>query len=325
MIGLFRPTAAEPKQGEAETQADSSAVRATVSSLIRLNGPAASLRLGSRFVRAQQSGAYLSPLKGRGMEFDEARPYQPGDEIRNLDWRVTARTGKVHTKLFREERERPVFLWVDYRAPMFFATRGAYKSVLAAKAASLLAWAASHHGDRVGGVIFSEHKHQEFKPRRGKATVLNIIKQLAEHPAWETNNPQTGDRKAIQHAMERLRRVARPGSLIFLISDFRYLQPAAESQLAQLARHTDIVMLSIHDPLEQDLPPPGRYRVSNGELEITLNTRNRELIRTYRQRFLAHREHLQALSQRHRLYLLSCATTDDPVKILQQGLGVKPA
>ncbi len=258
------------------------------------------------------------------MEFDEARPYQPGDEIRNLDWRVTARTGKVHTKLFREERERPVFLWVDYRASMFFATRGAYKSVLAARAASLLAWAASHRGDRVGGVIFSELEHGEFKPRRGKSTVLNIIKQLAEHPAWELNNPQVGDPEAIRHAMERLRRVARPGSLIFLISDFRGLQAAAETSLAQLARHSDIVMLSIFDPLEQELPPPGRYRLSNGELEITLNTRDRELIRIHRRRFLAHQEHLQSLSERHRIYLLNCATTDDPVKILQQGLGAKP-
>ncbi len=325
MFGFFRSAVTESRPRNSEAEPDNSAVHASVASLIRLNEAAASLGLGARSVRARQSGAYLSPFKGRGMEFDEARPYQPGDEIRNLDWRVTARTGKVHTKLFREERERPVFLWVDYRAPMFFATRGVYKSVLAARAASLLAWAASHRGDRVGGVIFSEYKHQEFKPRRGKSTVLNIVKQLAEHPAWGRNDPQAGDSKAIQHAMERLRRVARPGSLIFLISDFRHLHHAAESQLAQIARHSDVVMLSIHDPLEQELPPPGRYRLSNGELEITVNTRDRELLRAYRQRFIQHQEHLQSLSRRLRLYLLSCATTDDPVKILKQGLGVKPS
>ena len=116
------------------------------------------------------------------MEYDESRLYQPGDDIRNIDWRVTARTGKPHTKLFREERERPVHVWVDLRAPMFFATRGKYKAVRAAELASLFAWTACQQGDRIGGIVFSDNSHHELKPQRGKSAVLRLIKFMVEAP-----------------------------------------------------------------------------------------------------------------------------------------------
>ncbi len=164
-LGLKYPPNDKPESRVLDGPRSHDPVRVSTASLIRLIGPASTLSLKVRFIRAQQSGAYLSAFKGRGMEFEEARPYQPGDDIRNLDWRVTARTGKPHTKLFREERERPILLWVDYRNTMFFATKGVYKSVIAARAAALLAWSAHHHGDRVGGIIFSEQIHHELKPR----------------------------------------------------------------------------------------------------------------------------------------------------------------
>lgn len=128
MLNLYRkPHAAEDPDA---------VVRPTLDDLIRLNQPAKSIELARSTARALQSGQYFSAFKGRGMEFDESRPYAHGDDIRSLDWRVTARTGKVHTKLFREERERPVFLSVDLRSPMFFATRGLFKSVLATRLAA---------------------------------------------------------------------------------------------------------------------------------------------------------------------------------------------
>jgi len=285
-------------------------IRVTVPALIRLSQNALSLLPPNA---TQQSGQYLSPFKGRGMEFDETRLYQPGDDMRHIDWRVTARRGKVHTKLFHEERERAVFLWVDYRAPMFFATQGVFKSVLAARCASLLAWSAHHHNDRVGGLIFSDSSHHELKPQRGKAQTLQLIKQLV--------NMQTSrsaiNQEAGQQALARLRRVVRPGSLIFLISDFRYLNDQAESHLIQIAKHNDVVMLFIYDPLESQLPPSGRYRLSDGQSDVTVNTAAQEKVIKYHNRFEQHQAHLQKLLNRHRL--LACATTDDPVKILQRG------
>jgi uncharacterized protein (DUF58 family) len=253
------------------------------------------------------------------MEFEESRPYEPGDDSRNLDWRVTARTGKPYTKLFCEERERPVFLWVDYRVNMFFATRGLYKSVIAAHLASLLGWSALHRGDRVGGLIFSDDVHHEVRPRRGTAAMLHLIDALVNHPAWKHHpvaHPQV-----TQQAMVRLRRLARPGSLIFLISDFRGLDPNVQSDLVRISRHSDVIMLFITDPLERDLPPPGRYRMTNGSQALLLDTYNARLRDAYKQHFQERETRLRALARQPGVFLLLCATIDDPFAVLHRGLG----
>ncbi|MBY0274525.1 DUF58 domain-containing protein, partial [Candidatus Binatia bacterium] len=130
---------------------------ASVAELVALRSDAARLDASPRGrVRTLHAGAYASAFRGRGMEFDETRAYQPGDDVRAIDWRVTARTGRVHTKLFHEERERPVLLLVDQRMHMRFGTRDAFKSVVAARAAATVAWAARDQGDRVGGLIVTD-------------------------------------------------------------------------------------------------------------------------------------------------------------------------
>lgn len=298
-------------------------IRVKQSTLIGLHHDARSLPLKSGKIGSRFSGNYLSAFKGRGMEFDEARPYQPGDDIRSLDWKVTARTGKAHTKVFREERERPVLLWVDYQNSMFFGTRQSFKSVLAAKAAALLAWSAVQHGDRLGGLIFSEQHHEELRPQRGKPATLHFIKLLAEHQAWhDLANAQPGA-ESTTLALNRLRRVTRPGSLVFLISDFRKLDEAAQSQLSQLARHNDVVMLFIHDPLEADLPPAGYYRLSDGMNEIGINTRDASLCERYHERFTQHEHYLQALSRKLGIFFMPLSTDQPLLATLQKGLGMK--
>jgi uncharacterized protein (DUF58 family) len=193
--------------------------RVSAASLIALHRDAVNLPLKANKIGSRMSGQYISAFKGRGMEFDEVRPYQAGDDVRSIDWRVTARTDKPHTKLFREERERPILLWLDLRRSMFFGSRNYFKSVLAAKAASLLAWSTAQHGDRLGGLIFSENHHEEIRPRRGKSATLHFIQKIAEHSAWD-NDQSNYQESTSTDAIHRLRRVAKPGSLIFLLSDF---------------------------------------------------------------------------------------------------------
>jgi len=299
------------------------AVHITVPALVQLSRYAPYLPLDSGKILASQSGDYRSPFKGRGMEFDESRLYQPGDDIRNIDWRVTARTGRPHTKLFREERERQVFVWVDLRAAMFFATRGMYKSVIASRLASLLAWSAIHHGDRIGGVIFSDDDHHELKPRRGKGGVLRLINRLVSHPTWAGPATRARDRSAGLRSLVRLRRVARPGSLVFMLSDFRDLDEKMASQLILLGRHTDIVMILIYDPLEQALPAGGLYRVSDGTRELVLDTFDRKRLQAHRDRFEAHRQRLQRLARNSSIHLIGCSTAEEPLAVLQGGLGKK--
>jgi uncharacterized protein (DUF58 family) len=295
--------------------------------LIRLRRVADQLPLQSGRIRARQGGDYQSAFKGRGMEFVESRVYLPGDDIRNMDWRVTARTGTAHTKVFAEERERPVLIWLDLNDAMFFATRGAYKAVVATQAATLIAWSAAQRNDHLGALVFAGEEHIELKPRRGKAAVLDFIGQTCKHSAWQQRARAARD---MDHAMLRLRKVARPGSMIFLFSDFRdfagnTLNGAARSALINLARHNDVILVHHYDAMETDLPPPGRYRFSNGEHELELNSANQTLRQRYQQRFIEHQQALNKLCQQHRMYLLSLSTQDNVLQGLQQGLGLHAA
>lgn len=289
--------------------------------LILLSQYSRTLELKPGRIHAGQAGNYQSRFKGRGMEYDESRYYQPGDDIRNIDWRVTARSGRVYTKLYREERERPVFIGVDFRNPMFFATRGRYKSVVAAEIASLLAWTANQQGDRVGGLIFSEQACRELKPQRGKQSVLHFINQLCHHPVWQKNNnlPPSSN-MPMDQALLRLHRLVRPGSLIFLLSDFRLFDKSARSHLINLGRHNDVILVLIHDRLESELPQAGEYRISNGDNELTIDTRSDTFRENYHSRFLQHRNELQQLCRSCKMNFLDCTTEDNPVTVLQKGL-----
>jgi uncharacterized protein (DUF58 family) len=330
MIDVFRrrKTVVSPAPRTAAPAADGGdgVVRVSVASLLALHHGSASLAMQPRWVRALTSGSYMSPFKGRGMEFDEVRPYMQGDDVRSIDWRVTARSGKPHTKLFREERERAVLLWIDLRAAMFFATRGAFKAVRAAQAAALLGWSALHHGDRLGALIFDEQHHDELRPKRGQPPFMHVLRRLAAHPAWrraERRSDEQAATAALQQSLLRLRRVAQPGSLIFLLSDFAAFDTPAAAQLAQLTRHNDVVLISVHDPLEAELPPAGRYRVSDGRRILSVESGDPQRRERYRRHFAARQAQLQDFCRAHGVTLLSLSTADEPLAVLQRGLGVR--
>jgi len=291
-------------------------------SLIQLRHRAVNLPLDNRKIHARQGGAYLSSFKGRGMEFDESRAYLPGDDIRSMDWKVTARTGQPHTKVFQEEHERPVLIWLDLNPSMFFATRGAFKSVVASHAATLLAWSVAASNDRLGALVFAGDDHVELRPKRGKSAVLDFIKHTCQHPAWQNNLNHKKPRN-MGLAMSRLRKVTRPGSLLFLISDFREMDDQAKSHLINLSRNNDIVLIHVSDPIESSLPEAGQYKVSDGLNELALNTANVKLREEYQQRFIRHQNNLVKLCRQHRIYLLPISTDKDTLDSLQNGLGIR--
>ncbi len=297
-------------------------MRHTTRALIALHHQAGTLSLTSSTIRSQQSGGYLSRLKGRGMEFDEVRPYQQGDDVRSLDWRVTARTGKPHTKLYREERERAVLLSLDLRDGMLFATRGAYKAVRAVEAAGLLGWSAVDGGDRLGALLFDDQSHQEHRPRGGKPPLLHLLKMLAEEQRWQHTKPAASSiEQSLLSAMQRLRRVASPGSLVFILSDFAGLTPASAAQITELGRHSEVVLCFCHDPLEAELPPAGHYRVSDGEQSRVVDSSSQTQREHYRARFSAQLSELERLAQRPGIQLLPFSTADEPLSVLQQRFG----
>ena len=208
-------------------------------------------------VRAHLSGGYVSSIKGRGMEFDEARHYQPGDDIRAIDWRVTARTGKTHTKVYREERERPVFVLCDLSSTMRFGTQLMLKSVQAAHFASLLGWSAITRGDKLGALVFNNSEHLELKPQTRKRAVLSLFHSLTQiHVANEGNNTSL----ALENSLMRMRRLARPGSLVYLVSDFEFFNENCAKYVSDIRRHCEVQSVEIYDPIEQAIPNKAKGR-----------------------------------------------------------------
>ncbi len=306
-------------------QAGEGRVWISAASLAALKGPGEALGLNSVRGLSRVGSGHLAAIKGRGMEFEEARPYMPGDDVRSLDWRVTARTGRAHTKLFREERERPVVAAVDFRASMFFATRGRFKSVQACRLAALLAWAARHRGDRVGGLLFAEQRHLELRPQTGDTAVMRLLGCLAEWSGGTARTiPEDGSTaNPLLQALLRLRRMARSGSLIFLISDFRGFDQEAQAQLLALARHNEVFVIWVYDVLEQDLPGPGLYPLVDGPRRFLLDSADVVWRSRYRQRFAQRRGLLEASCLRPGMHLMSLATEDQPERMLRNELGVR--
>jgi uncharacterized protein (DUF58 family) len=271
-------------------------IAVSLKTLVDLAAPATGLKFHHRAIRAKQSGGFVSRFKGRGMEFDETRLYQAGDDIRSIDWRVTARTGKTHTKIFREERERPVFISVDCRAAMHFATRGVFKSVLASKLAALLAWTACHHGDRIGGQLFFNSHCKELKPQNGRSAVLHFLNELVTNSIDAKLDDFANE--DLDTIFSRLQRHARAGSLVYIISDFRGLTVNAQNKLTTLARNCDVVLLFIFDELEAHLPDSGQYRFSDGENESIINVTTAARSQ-YQEQFLAKQEFLKDFATQH--------------------------
>ncbi|TXH77649.1 MAG: DUF58 domain-containing protein [Thiothrix sp.] len=286
-------------------------VYSSLQSLLRLQTQVRTLNLAKRHVRARQVGLHRSVFKGRGMDFAESRPYQPGDDIRTIDWRVTARSGKVHTKVFQEEREKPVLIWLDLRPSMFFATQGRFKSVVAAETASLLIWKTLSEGDRAGGVLQEASAHFEFKPSRSRSSVLGFMRSLSEatqqDPSTFSNN---GEATLLQDSWRRLRRVTESGTQVFVISDFRQANPAALQQLAMIHRQASITLVMVRDPLEDQLPAQGVLRVTDGQRSLWVNLKQKVWRRDYHERQRQAQVSLQEFARKHRIPLIQLSTRD---------------
>ncbi len=290
--------------------------------LIALRMRVRGLRVGGRRpAGAALAGVHGSRFRGRGMDYLESRHYQPGDDIRSLDWRITARTAVPYTKVFHEERERPVVALVDFGPSMFFASRGAFKAVQAARLAALLGWAAVARGDRIGGLLFNGG-HRELPPTGGRRGALRLVLALTEAGAVSHRGPVVPG--GLSHALGRLRRVARPGSLVYLISDFHSRDELTSPNLALLCRHNDLVLVQVVDPLEQAPPPPGRYPVTDGERRGLLNTQRLSDCDAYAEYFARHHAAVQRLALEHQLPLLQLGTEDDPLGVLQAPLRPAP-
>lgn len=290
-------------------------------------------------VATHQWGSNPSVFKGRGMEFAESRIYQAGDDVRNIDWRVTARTGNAHTKLFQEERERPIQILLDLRAMMHFGTRVRFKSHLAAEVAAQFAWAAFDGGDRLGGQVLTDNGLVAFRPARTRTAVLRFLERIAseserlttqlyqpsdshhrpsvqaeKHNTYHHNNVGEGD-MALSTAIARLRRVCRPGTLVFIISDFGDFDTATGQELTRLANHAHITAVQVNDALDSALPPRGG-RLTDGQQTLSLASLSARQLADYTDAYNQRQQHLATVCAHNGVAYHRLQTTDSASSVL---------
>ncbi len=239
-------------------------------------------------------GANRSVFRGRGMEYAESRAYQPGDEPRAIDWRLTARSGETWTKLYHEERERPVFLLIDLRSAMQFGTRTRFKAHLAAEIAAALAWTGHDGGDRVGAAILTRSGLVEVAPSRSRAALLGLLKRVSDGTLLGVG---VGDEPSMATALKRLTRVCRPGTLAFIVSDFGDLDAAEERELRRLSRRAHVTCIALFDRMEAGLPERGG-KLSDGSAAVAVTGLARGARDRHAQEFAARRARLTALCAR---------------------------
>ena len=301
-------------------------IHLTASELIALRPRCNALRLPMRQPAASAlAGAYRSRFRGRGVDFLESRNYQPGDDIRNMDWRVTARTGRPHTKVFQEERERPVLVVVDAGPSLFFGTRRRLKSVAAGQLAAAIAWAAVRRGDRIGGFLFAPGRHVEMRPAGGRRGAMRVIQGLVDwldpDRAAASAESEATQSEPLSQVLERVRHTVRPGSLVIVISDFFGLDADSNRHISSLRQHNDVIGCQVLDAAEEHLPR-GRYPISDGRQTSVLDIARPAMQERFDAMRAAHAIEPRRLFQKHQCGWMVLRTDDDPVEVLGRELRV---
>ena len=268
--------------------------------------------------RQMLAGGHRSQFRGRGMDFDQVRLYQAGDDVRSIDWRVTARTQVPHTKVFIEERERPILIICDLRSSMFFGSQR-LKSVVACEISAAMAWAGLSINDRVGGVIFGAQQQLDVKPKRSHHSALQFIQGL-QNFSEALLQPQT-DHSDLATILEESRRLALPGSTVFIVSDFHDLNSDCEPHLFSLAKHCNINFCQVVDNIERQLPKPALYAVGDNQRQAIIDTSNQQLRQTFAEQFTKRENLLQKLCEQLGAGLLPFNTSEPVMQLLAKAYG----
>ncbi|MEM6578083.1 MAG: DUF58 domain-containing protein [Pseudomonadota bacterium] len=225
--------------------------------------------------RSALNGRHASRLRGRGLNFEELRDYQPSDDVRSIDWKVTARTGKPHVRVFTEERDRPALIVVDQRMSMFFGSRLNMKSVTAAECAALAAFRILDQGDRVGGLVFGDTTLAEIRPKRSRAALQQFIGTLAQANALLRATAPEADPLPMNDVLRAVSKIAPRNHLILIFSDFAEIDETTRKLVSGLSRHNDLIIGLVSDPYADDLPNNAQLVVSDGQLQIAVDTADR--------------------------------------------------
>ena len=234
---------------------------------------------GINFLAQQQksnsilSGKYASRLRGRGLDFEESRPYVIGDDIRNIDWRVTAKTGKTHTKVFTEEKEKPAFIFVDQSASMGFGSENKTKAVVAAELAAIFAHTIKKSGDRVGGMVYSGNNYDLITPKRDARNIIHLFQKIVDANKRIYQTSDFDFQKSLTEVFSKLHNIVTHDFLVFIISDFHRYNNDVVKFISQLSVHNDVILIKVVDKLEEQLPNE-KIVISNKTHQINIDGKN---------------------------------------------------
>ncbi|MEM1282694.1 MAG: DUF58 domain-containing protein [Chlamydiota bacterium] len=285
--------------------------------LIALKDRKAHLKLTAEHsIKSTVPGDHHSPFRGQGLEFDSVREYVPGDDVRNIDWRVTARTGSPHMKLFREEREREVIICVDMNADMRFGTRNTFKSVQAARVGAFIGWRSLDEKDRVGACLFGDVPDglQFFDPKRTRQSLWAMMKLLVAPP-------KEHHQVILEDVLRHIHLAARPGTLVYVISDFLEISPGLAEIFARLNKFCDVVCISINDPADANIVPVGSLEFQSATSEkIAVNTESLKGRKTYKEQWKENRRQLNEIIVRAKVSMIELTTEMDIHRELLLGM-----
>ncbi|WP_407529960.1 DUF58 domain-containing protein [Methylobacterium oryzisoli] len=273
-------------------------------------------------VHSLLSGRHASRLRGRGLNFEELRHYVPGDDTRAIDWPATARLGAPQVRVYSEERDRPVLLLVDQRTTMFFGSRRAMKSVVAAEVAALAAWRVTSLGDRVGTIVFGDADMTEVRPKGREIGAVRVIAEVARRNGLlGAGAASPGADGQLNEALRRAARVATHDWLVCLVTDAAGEDAETARLVTGLTAHNDVLAVHVHDPLELELPDVGSAVFSSGEAQVEVDSSSGRLRSRYADERAAWRERLSALSRRRAIPVLPVSTAEDVATQLQALIG----
>ncbi|MDE0589442.1 DUF58 domain-containing protein [Halocynthiibacter sp. C4] len=228
------------------------------------------------------NGRHASRMRGRGLNFEELRDYLPNDDIRAIDWKVTARTGKPHVRVFTEERDRPTLIVVDQRMSMFFGSVLNMKSVTAAECAALAAFRILDQGDRVGGIVFGDETIAEIRPQRSRRALDRFLASLAAANAQLHAEAPNVTPVSLDDVLTAVARIAPRNHLILIFSDFDVISETTRKRIRGISQHNDLVLGLVSDPMADDMPPDLRLAISDGRLQAEIDTGDQTVQRSLR-------------------------------------------
>lgn len=252
---------------------DDPRIHVSLAHLRGLSGAAGGLSfLPRQHASSVLNGKHASRLRGRGLNFEEMRGYQPGDDIRSIDWKATARTGSPHVRVFTEERDRPALLVVDQRMSMFYGSVLNMKSTTAAEAAAIAAFSILGSADRVGGIVFDDNERIEFVPRRSQATVFAFLESIVRmNNALHAGKPATAKPGSLNAVLESVARIAHHDHMVIVLSDFDGIDESTERRLAGIASHNDLILGLVHDPSARSLSRQPKAILGDGLRQAEVN------------------------------------------------------